>query len=164
MREPSIPVSTTATWTPLPVSPARESVGTPSLRATSAVAPIAAAPQEAEGNGDTGCGRPCVYPPGPLQGVFKSLDRDLQGRCINRDDTTRYGRPDRPARERPHRLPPRRAATAGRPRERRRGGGVGTARHRVRRHDGAGAPSTTDQARRPARAAPRGRDRLEFRL
>src|SRR5438067_10485847 len=36
MREPSIPVSTTATWTPRPVSPARESVGTPSLRATSA--------------------------------------------------------------------------------------------------------------------------------
>src|SRR5207249_3054643 len=102
-----------------------------------------------------------VYTPRALAGVFKILDRELQGRCINRDDTTPYGRPDRPARERPHGLPPRRAATAGRARERRRSGGVGAARHRNRRHDGAGAPSTTDQARGPARDAPRGRDRLE---
>src|SRR5438874_1299522 len=39
MREPSIPVSTTATWTPSPLSPARRSAGTPSPRATSALAP-----------------------------------------------------------------------------------------------------------------------------
>src|SRR5438445_57095 len=45
MRDPSIPVSTTATETPAPVSPARRRAGTPSRRATSRVAPIGAAPQ-----------------------------------------------------------------------------------------------------------------------